>query len=133
MKPIATDTADFPSLRKRGCIYVDKTMYMHRLIDSNEAKLFFVSRPRRFGKSLTVSALKAIFQGRRDLFEGLAIDKPMHIHSLIHINALSFSQRRKIRSICRYRFHLLNIITNTRLRRKGKTLLTCNRLVECAG
>ena len=75
MKPIATDTADFPSLRKRGCIYVDKTMYMHRLIDNNEAKLFFVSRPRRFGKSLTVSALKAIFQGRRELFEGLAIDK----------------------------------------------------------
>ena len=75
MKPIATDTADFPSLRKRGCIYVDKTMYMHRLIDNNEAKLFFVSRPRRFGKSLTVSALKAIFQGRCELFEGLAIDK----------------------------------------------------------
>ena len=73
MRPIATDTADFPSLRKRGCIYVDKTMYMHRLIDNNEAKLFFVSRPRRFGKSLTISALKAIFQGRRELFEGLKI------------------------------------------------------------
>lgn len=75
MKPIATDTADFPSLRKRGCIYVDKTMYMHRLISSVNASLFFVSRPRRFGKSLTISALKAIFQGRRELFEGLAIDK----------------------------------------------------------
>ena len=55
-----------------------------------------------------------------------ARDKPMHIHSLIHINALSVSQRRKIRSICRYRFHLLDIITNTRLRRKGKTLLACH-------
>ena len=54
---------------------MDKTMYMHRLIDNNDAKLFFVSRPRRFGKSLTISALKAIFQGRRELFEGLAIDK----------------------------------------------------------
>ena len=75
MKPIATDTADFPSLRKRGCIYVDKTMYMHRLISSVNASLFFVSRPRRFGKSLTISALKAIFQGKRELFEGLAIDK----------------------------------------------------------
>ncbi len=69
MKPIATDTADFPSLLKRGCIYVDKTMYMYRLIDNNEAKLFFVSRPRRFGKSLTISALKAIFQGRRELVD----------------------------------------------------------------
>jgi hypothetical protein len=75
MKPIATDTADFPSLRKDGCIYVDKTMYMHRLISTKGSKLVFVSRPRRFGKSLTVSALKAIFQGRRELFEGLAIDK----------------------------------------------------------
>ena len=75
MKPIATDTADFPSLRRRGCIYVDKTMYMHRLISSPNASLFFVSRPRRFGKSLTISALKAIFQGRRELFEGLAISE----------------------------------------------------------
>ena len=75
MRPIATDTADFPSLRKRGCIYVDKTMFMHRLIDTNEAKLFFVSRPRRFGKSLTISTLKAIFQGRRELFEGLKINE----------------------------------------------------------
>ena len=75
MKPIATDTADFPSLRKDGCIYVDKTMYMHRLISIKGSKLVFVSRPRRFGKSLTASALKAIFQGRRELFEGLAIDK----------------------------------------------------------
>ncbi len=48
---------------------------MHRLISSVNASLFFVSRPRRFGKSLTISALKAIFQGRRELFEGLAIDK----------------------------------------------------------
>ena len=75
MKPIATDTAHFPSLRKDGCIYVDKTMYMHRLITTVGSKLVFVSRPRRFGKSLTISALKAIFQGRRELFEGLAIDK----------------------------------------------------------
>ena len=75
MKPIATDTADFPSLRKDGCIYVDKTMYLHRLISTKGSKLVFVSRPRRFGKSLTISALKAIFQGRRELFEGLKINE----------------------------------------------------------
>lgn len=75
MRPIATDTHDFPSLRRDGKIYVDKTMYMHRLLTNTDAKLFFVSRPRRFGKSLTISALKAIFQGKRELFEGLAIDK----------------------------------------------------------
>ena len=54
---------------------MDKTMYMHRLISSVNASLFFVSRPRRFGKSLTISALKAIFQGKRELFEGLKINE----------------------------------------------------------
>ena len=75
MRPLATDTHDFPSLRRDGCIYVDKTMFIHRLITTVGTKLFFISRPRRFGKSLTISAIKAIFQGRRELFEGLAIDK----------------------------------------------------------
>ena len=74
MRPIATDTHDFPSLRRDGKIYVDKTLFMHRLVADPNAKLFFMSRPRRFGKSLTVSALKALFSGRRELFEGLAID-----------------------------------------------------------
>ena len=75
MRPIATDTHDFPKLRENGCIYVDKTMFLHRLVSDVGTHLFFVSRPRRFGKSLTVSALKALFSGRRELFEGLAIDK----------------------------------------------------------
>ena len=75
MRPIATDTADFPKLRTSGCIYVDKTMYIHRLATSVGTRLFFASRPRRFGKSLTVSALKALFSARRELFEGLYIDK----------------------------------------------------------
>ena len=75
MRPIATDTHDFPSLRRDGKIYVDKTMFVHRLVAHADAKLFFLSRPRRFGKSLTVSTLKALFNARRELFEGLAIEK----------------------------------------------------------
>ncbi len=75
MRPIATDTHDFPKLRETGKIYVDKTAYMHRLITDDNSNLFFMSRPRRFGKSLTVSAFKALFNGRRELFKGLAIDK----------------------------------------------------------
>ena len=75
LRPIATDTHDFPSLRRDGKIYVDKTMYIHRLATDPNTKLFFISRPRRFGKSLTVSALKALFSARRELFEGLYIDK----------------------------------------------------------
>ena len=50
-------------------------MFIHRLVDGNDTKLFFMSRPRRFGKSLTVSALKALFSARRELFKGLYIDK----------------------------------------------------------
>ena len=75
MRPIATDTNDFPSLRRDGKIYVDKTEYVHRMVSDANTKLFFISRPRRFGKSLTLSVLKALFSGRRELFEGLYIDK----------------------------------------------------------
>lgn len=52
-------------------LYVDKTEYYHRLI--TKGKYYFLSRPRRFGKSLLISTLKAIFEGKRDLFEGLWI------------------------------------------------------------
>ena len=61
MRPIATDTHDFPKLRSKGCVYVDKTMSMRQLAADPNANLFFISRLRRFGKSLTVSALKALF------------------------------------------------------------------------
>ena len=74
MRPLATDTHDFPSIRRDGKIYVDKTEYIYRLVAHNDTRLFFMSRPRRFGKSLTVSALKALFSGRRELFKGLYID-----------------------------------------------------------
>ena len=75
MRPIATDTNDFPSLRRDGKIYVDKTAFVHRMVSDVNTRLFFISRPRRFGKSLTLSVLKALFTGRRELFEGLYIDK----------------------------------------------------------
>ena len=74
MRPIATDTNDFPSLRRDGKIYVDKTAFVHRMVTDRDTKLFFISRPRRFGKSLTLSVLKALFSARRELFEGLYID-----------------------------------------------------------
>ena len=73
MRPIATDTNDFPLLRRENCIYVDKTEYVHRLVSQPGSRLFFMSRPRRFGKSLTLSVLKALFSGRRELFDGLFI------------------------------------------------------------
>ena len=65
---------DFEILRTNGYVYVDKTEYVYRMA-SDEGKAYFLSRPRRFGKSLLCSTLKYYFQGRRDLFEGLAIDR----------------------------------------------------------
>ena len=70
--PIGTQT--FSVLRERGDIYVDKTEYVYRMAHGN-AKYLFLSRPRRFGKSLLVSTLRAYFEGRKELFEGLAIEQ----------------------------------------------------------
>lgn len=64
---------DFPTLRSRGAMYVDKTAYMYNM---TRMGYIFLSRPRRFGKSLLCSTLEAYFQGRRELFQGLAIDSP---------------------------------------------------------
>ena len=75
MRPIATDTNDFPSLRRDGKIYVDKTEFVHRMVSDANTRLFFISRPRRFGKSLTLSVMKALFSARRELFEGLYLGK----------------------------------------------------------
>lgn len=52
MKPIATNIADFETMRKAGQTYVDKTAYFHRLVTDPNRNFFFVARPRRFGKSL---------------------------------------------------------------------------------
>ena len=73
MKKIATTTSDFADLRRQRCIYVDKTAYFHRLASSMGTRMYFLARPRRFGKSLMITALEAIFQGRREQFDGLAI------------------------------------------------------------
>ena len=75
LRPIARDTSDFAKLRKCGAIYVDKTAYFHRLISGSGLNCVFLSRPRRFGKSLMISTFEEIFKGRRDLFDGLAIAK----------------------------------------------------------
>ena len=75
LQPIITDTSDFPEIRESGCIYVDKTAYFHNLITRKDARRFFLARPRRFGKSLMISTLKAVFEGRRELFDGLAISQ----------------------------------------------------------
>ena len=61
----------FEDLRKRNYIYVDKTQYIYMLV--NQGKSYFLARPRRFGKSLLCNTLRAYFEGKRELFEGLKI------------------------------------------------------------
>ncbi len=67
--PIGMQT--FRELRERDCYYVDKTAYIERLLD--EGKHYFLSRPRRFGKSLFLDTLKELFEGNEELFAGLSI------------------------------------------------------------
>ena len=64
---------DFEKIINGGYVYVDKTALVYRLV--TEGNIYFLSRPRRFGKSLLVSTLEAYFQGRKELFKGLAIDE----------------------------------------------------------
>ena len=92
MKTIAENANDFASIRtmdKGNCIYVDKTDYFHRLVTAQGKNLFFIARPRRFGKSLMITTFKYIFEGRRELFKGLKIDKTDYdwkVHPVIHLN-----------------------------------------------
>ena len=64
---------DFEKIINGGYVYVDKTALIYKLV--TEGNIYFLSRPRRFGKSLLVSTLEAYFKGKKDLFKGLAIDE----------------------------------------------------------
>ena len=70
--PIGIQT--FERIRKEDKFYVDKTEYIYRMTHT-DGKFFFLNRPRRFGKSLLVSTFKSYFEGKKELFEGLAIEK----------------------------------------------------------
>ncbi len=69
--PIGIQT--FEKIRESGFVYVDKTEFVYNLV--HDGKIYFLGRPRRFGKSLLISTLESYFLGRRDLFKGLAIEK----------------------------------------------------------
>ncbi|MCD8313684.1 MAG: ATP-binding protein [Bacteroidales bacterium] len=64
---------NFENIRKKGFVYVDKTEYIYKMASAGQ--YYFLSRPRRFGKTLLVSTMEAYFSGRKELFKGLAIEK----------------------------------------------------------
>ena len=74
MKPLATANYDFEKLITDGCVYVDKTDMLWKLASEKDA-IYFISRPRRFGKSLMLSTFKCLFEGKKKLFKGLKIEK----------------------------------------------------------
>jgi hypothetical protein len=84
--PIGIQT--FSEIIRENYVYIDKTELIHRLIQSG--KYYFLSRPRRFGKSLLVSTLKELFSGNRELFKGLWIDEKINwlefAYPVIHID-----------------------------------------------
>ena len=83
--PIGIQT--FSELRAKGMLYVDKTSYVYNM--SHDYKYVFLSRPRRFGKSLLTSTLQSYFEGRKELFDGLAIESletEWKTHPVLHFD-----------------------------------------------
>ena len=77
----------FESLREDGFVYVDKTKIIHDIVSNG--RYYFLSRPRRFGKSLLISTLKAYFEGRKDLFQGLAmeqLEQEWRVHPVLRLD-----------------------------------------------
>lgn len=88
MRSISTSISTFSKLIESNCLYVDKTEYIYRMVKAPFGQ-YFCSRPRRFGKSLTVSTLEAVFAGQKNLFEGLWIyesDYEWAKYPIIHID-----------------------------------------------
>ena len=78
---------NFESLRKDDYLYVDKTAFVYKLVTTG--RYYFLSRPRRFGKSLLLSTLHAYFEGKRELFEGLAIsnlEQKWEAYPILHLD-----------------------------------------------
>ena len=71
-KKLPVGIQDFPRFKEGNYLYIDKTEYIHRIVTNGD--YYFLSRPRRFGKSLLISTMKELFSGNRALFEGLWIE-----------------------------------------------------------
>ncbi len=87
MKKLPLSIQNFDELIATNCVYVDKTRLVYKM--ASEGKFYFLSRPRRFGKSLLVSTLKKLFEGRRDLFKGLwleSADWDWKPHPVLHLD-----------------------------------------------
>jgi hypothetical protein len=96
MKRLPAGESSFEKIREGNQLYVDKTRHLYDLLHFDD--YYFLSRPRRFGKSLTISALRALFEGRKELFEGLWIYDKMdwaqsHPVLMLSLNGLDYKNQ----------------------------------------
>jgi hypothetical protein len=92
MKPILTGESSFKNVRERGGVYVDKTEQIYKIFQN--PGYYFLSRPRRFGKSLLCSTVASLFRGEKELFEGLWIENHWdfsQVHPVIHLDMTKIS------------------------------------------
>jgi hypothetical protein len=89
MKKLPIGISDFKELIEGNYIYVDKTEYIYKLV--NSGKYYFLSRPRRFGKSLLLSTIRYLFQGHKDLFKDLYIYDKWNWNETYPILRIDFS------------------------------------------
>jgi predicted AAA+ superfamily ATPase len=131
MRNLPIGIQSFEDLRSNDYLYIDKTEIIHRIISTG--KVYFLSRPRRFGKSLLISTLEAVFKGKKELFEGLCIyDKWdwSQQYPIIRIDwtLISHSSPEEMKtSLCRY---LRNIAKRHEIELQGETAPDCfNELI----
>jgi hypothetical protein len=125
---------DFEDLRKNNYVYVDKTAYLYRLVTMG--KPFFLGRPRRFGKSLFLSKLKAYFLGKKKLFEGLAIaelEKDWIEYPVIYID-LNKSTYENVKTLNNVLDYILSEYEEKwNIKNKSKELsIRFDKLIQCA-
>ena len=92
MKKLPIGIQTFSEIRGKNYIYVDKTKYVHKLV--TDGKVYFLSRPRRFGKSLLISTLKELFKGNKKLFNGLFIHDKWNWEEKYPVIHLDFGELR---------------------------------------
>ena len=93
MKNMRTSISSFKRIREGNGLYIDKTEYVHRMVSDPEGgSFYFISRPRRFGKSLMCSTLECLFKGERELFKGLYIDSTGYDYKKYPVLRFDFSK-----------------------------------------
>ncbi|MBA3751502.1 AAA family ATPase [Candidatus Dependentiae bacterium] len=90
MKKLPIGISNFETIIKENYFYVDKTQLIYQLFVTGK-KYYFLARPRRFGKTLLLSTLKAFFEGKRELFKGLWIDSSNYTWESYSVISLDFS------------------------------------------